>query len=191
MRRIFQAPAVVALSSLFLSSVAAAEGGGHGGEASFNPVIFQGLNLALLLGIIIYYSKAPMRRALQDRAAQVTKDIDEAGRLHAEATARLNDYEQKLAGLQAAADELLAEMKREGEAEKARLIAEAEADAERIRREAERLAENEITRARARLEAEIADQAIAAAERIIREKLGAPDHRRLAGEYLGKLEERA
>lgn len=179
-----------ALASAFLSSSALASGGGEA-HASFLPVIFQALNLAILIGLIVHYTKAPMRRSLQDRAAQVTRDIDEAARLHAEATARLNEYEAKLAGLNKAADELLAEMKHEGEVEKNRLIAEAEADAERIRREAERLVENEITRARARLEAEMADHAIAAAERIIREKLAAADHRRLAGEYLSRLEERA
>lgn len=177
-----------ALASAFVSSSALASGAG---EASFVPVIFQAVNLAILIGLIVHYTKGPMRRSLQDRAAQVTKDIDEAARLHAEATARLNEYEAKLAGLNKAADDLLAEMKHEGEVEKARLIAEAEADAERIRREAERLVENEISRARARLEAEMADHAIAAAERIIREKLAAADHRRLAGEYLSRLEERA
>lgn len=179
-----------AFASVLLASSALASGG-EGEHASFLPVIFQAVNLVILLGFIVHYTKAPLRRSLQDRAAQVTKDIDEAARLHAEATARLNEYEQKLAGLNQAADELLAEMKREGEAEKTRLIAEAEADAERIRREAERLVENEITRARARLEAEMADHAIAAAETIIREKLAAADHRRLAGEYLSRLEERA
>lgn len=186
MRSSFLLPALA--SALLTTSALASEGGA--GHASFLPVIFQGLNLAILVGILVHYTKAPLRRSLEDRAAQVTKDIDEAARLHAEATARLNEYELKLSGLNKAADELLAEMKREGEAEKSRLIAEAEAEAERMRREAERLVENEISRARARLESEMADQAIAAAERIIREKLGAADHRRLAGEYLSRLEER-
>jgi len=181
---------LAALPVMLSASAALASGGGHE-EASFAPVLFQAVNLAILLGIIVHYAKSPMRRSLEARSAQVTKDIDEAARLHAEASAQLKEYEAKLAGLQKAADDLMAEMRHEGELEKARLIAEAEADAERIRKEAERLAENEIARARARLETEIADQAVAAAERIIREKLGAPDHRRLTGEYLSRLEERA
>ncbi len=66
-----------ALASAFLSSSALAAGGGDG-HASFLPVIFQALNLAILIGLIVHYTKAPLRRSLQDRAAQVTRDIDEA-----------------------------------------------------------------------------------------------------------------
>ena len=179
-----------ATASLLAAGAAHASGGAQG-ESSFGPVIFQAINLAILLGIIVHYAKGPIRRSLHDRAAQVTKDIDEAGRLNAEAAARLKEYEERLAGLKEAADEIVAEMRREGEAEKARLIAEAEADAERIRKEAERAVSNEIARAKARLEQEIAAQSIAAAERIVREKLVPADHRRLAGEYLSRLEEHA
>lgn len=188
MRRFAVLPA---LGLTVLAQSAFAAGGGGHEDASFTPVIFQGLNLLILLGIIVHYAKAPLRRSLADRAAQVTRDIDEAARLHGEAEARLKEYEAKLASLQKEADDLLAEMKREGEHEKERLIADAKADAERIRREAERAAETEIARAKARLEAEIAQHAITAAERIIREKLQPADHRRLAGEYLSRLEERA
>lgn len=173
------------------AGAALASEGGEGGNDHLTAVVFQAINLAVLLFIIVKYAKDPMRRSLEARAAQVTKDIDEAARLNAEASARLKDYEGKLSGLQKAADDLLAELRHEGEAEKARLIAEAQADAERIRREAERAAETEIARVRARLETELAEQAIDAAGRIVREKLVPADHRRLAGEYLSRLEERA
>jgi F-type H+-transporting ATPase subunit b len=179
-------PFLPALGLTVLAQSAFAAGGGGHEEASFTPVIFQGLNLLILLGIIVHYAKAPMRRSLADRAAQVTRDIDEAARLHGEAETRLKEYEAKLASLQKEADELLAEMKREGEH---RLITEAQAESERIRAEAERAAENEIARARARLESEVVDLAITAAEQAIRNKLGPADHRRLTADYLGRLEE--
>ena len=109
--------------------------------------------------------------------------------MHAEAQALLDQYEEKIAGLEAATTDVVSSLRAQGEAEKERLIAEATSDAERIRRDAERAARNEFIRARERLEAEVIDLAIAAAEQAIREKLTPADHRRLTGEYLGRLEE--
>lgn len=175
-------PTFVAASTL-LSTPAFAAGGG------WSLVIFQAINLAILLFLLIKFAGGPINRGIRAKAERVEKDIAEATRLHAEAQAMLGEYEEKLAGLDARAEELLEQYRRDGEQEKARLIAQAETEAERIRREAERSAQNEIARARARLEAEVVDLAIDAAERAIRQRLGPAEHRRLTADYLGQLEE--
>ena len=56
-----------ALGLTVLAQSAFAAGGGGHEEASFTPVIFQGLNLLILLGIIVHYAKAPLRRSLADQ----------------------------------------------------------------------------------------------------------------------------
>jgi len=160
-----------------------------GGEAGWTMVLFQAINLAILLWLIVRYAGKPIAGALVRRSESVSKEIDEATRLHAEAQALLDQYEEKIAGLEAATTDVVSSLRAQGEAEKERLIAEATSDAERIRRDAERAARNEFIRARERLEAEVIDLAIAAAEQAIREKLTPADHRRLTGEYLGRLEE--
>ena len=63
------------------------------------------------------------------------------------------------------------------------------ADPNDIRRDAERSAGQEFLRLQARLEAEVVERAIDAAEQAIREKLTPADQRRLVGDYLTRLEE--
>ncbi len=172
---------------LLLSSPVHASGDG---EPGWTMVILHAVNLAILLFLIIKLAGKPIRHALEARADSVGKDIEEAARLHAEAKAMLEDYEAKIASLEAEKTEIIEGLRAQGEAEKARVIEEAKADAERIRRDAERGAQNELERARETLEAEVVERAIEAAEQVIREKLTPADHRRLTGDYLSALEER-
>lgn len=173
---------LVAASTL-LTTPAFAAGGG------WTMVVFHLINLAVLLWLLVRYAGPAINRGVRGKAEHVEKDIAEATRLHAEARAMLTEYEEKLAGLDARTTDLIEQYRRDGEAEKARLIAEAETEADRIRAEAERAAQNEIDRARARLEAEVVDLAIAAAEEAIKSKLGPAEHRRMTADYLGQLEE--
>lgn len=177
-----EAAALVA-TTLLLSSPAHAAGGG------WSLIIFQAINLAILLFLLVKYAGKPLNRAIKAKAERVEKDIAEARRLHEEASAMLAEYEEKLAGLDGKAEELLEQYRQDGEQEKARLIAAAEAEAARIKSEAERSAKNEIDRARARLEAEVVDLAVEAAEQAIKDRLTPVDHRRLTADYLGQLEE--
>ncbi len=160
-----------------------------GGDPGWTMIILHAVNLVILLWVIYHFAGKPIAKALVDRAESVSKEIDEASRLHEEAKGLLEQYETKLAGLEAATTEILEGFRTQGEAEKQRLVEEAKNDAERIRRDAERSAQNEYARARERLEAEVVDLAIAAAEKAIRDKLTPADHRRLTGEYLSRLEE--
>jgi F-type H+-transporting ATPase subunit b len=177
-------PFALVVASLAVSSVAqAAEGGG------WATVAYHAINFAILAAAVVYFAKRPIARALEARADGIAKDIDEASRLHAEARQMLDEYEAKIGKLEAEKAELLETYRREGEAEKARMVEEAKAEAERIRREARRSAENELSRARERLEAEVIDLAIASAEKAIAEKMTPADHRRLTADYLSRLEE--
>jgi len=174
----------VALATFLLSVTANASEGGGWGRVGFHAV-----NLAILLGLIVKFSRKPLQSFLNNRARRVTEAIEEAARLQAEARARLDEYEARLGELQTASDAVLAEFREAGEAEKARLITEARAEAGRVRAESERQARNEIARARARLEGELVDRVIEAAARVIEEKMTPADQRNLAAEYLKQLEQ--
>ena len=123
------------------------------------------------LAIMAYYKvPALIAKALDDRAAAIRKELDEARRLRDEAQNLLNDYQKKYrnAGLEA-----------ESIIEQARGAAEAYAKetraslAESLDRRT-RQAEEKIARAEAQAVDEVraaaVDTALAAAERILREK---------------------
>lgn len=171
-------------STLLASPALAADDGG-----GWSKIIFHAINLSLLLFIIVRFSRAKVKLALEEKANRVTHEIDEATKLHTAARARLDEYERKVAGLEADIATIKAEYKAQGESERDRIIAEAKVEAERIRRDAERSAAQEFQRLQARLEVEVIDRAIDAAEKAIAEKLTPADQRRLVADYLTRLEE--
>ncbi|MGK0362329.1 MAG: F-type H+-transporting ATPase subunit b [Bradymonadia bacterium] len=168
---------------LLLSSPAYAEGGG------WMTMVWHAVNLVILLVLIVKFAGKGVKAGLAARAEAVTQEIDDASALHAQAQTMLTEYESKMVGLQAELDTIRAQYTTQGEAEKARLIAEGEAEAARIKADAERAAQNEFTRARARLEAELIDRAVDAAEDLIKARMTPADQRRLTAEYLSRLEE--
>ena len=171
-----------------LPTAIAAGGGGKTGWDAWSTVVFQGLNLIVLLWLIAKFAGPPVRSALDNRSKRISRDIDEAARLHEEAKALLSEYETRLAGFNAQAEEILADSRSLGQAERDRIIADAEAEAARIKTEAERVAASDRQRALERLEAEIVDEAIAKAEAIISAKLTTDDHHALVTDYFGQLE---
>jgi F-type H+-transporting ATPase subunit b len=170
------------------TSWAAGSGDAASGWDAWKMVVYQAINLVVLLAIIVKFAGPTVRNALKGRAERVTQDIDEAAALHAEAKKMLDEYSEKLSGFEAQRNELLAEFQAMGEAERDRIITGAHAEAERIQNEAARVAENESNRAKERLESEIVDLAIEQAEQIIQSKLSEDDHTRLVTEYFGQLE---
>ena len=175
---------------VLISGAAFAAGSGEvkTGWDAWSTNVYHLNNLVILLALIAKFAGPNIKNGLKSRAERVGREIDEAAALHAEAKEILAEYNEKLAGFEAQRIELLDEFKAMGAAERDRIIAAAKIDAERIRNEAKRVAENEAARAKAKLESEIVDRAVASAQSAIREQLNEDDHRRLVADYFGQLE---
>ena len=87
--------------------------------------------------------------------------------------------------------EALDAIRKEAEAEKARIIAAAEEQAQRLKLDAEKQIAAEIERARLELKRGVAEAAVAAAEQILQKQIGADDQRKMAEKYVASLEKRA
>ena len=129
------------------------------------------LGLAVFVGILLYL-KLPgkLTAALDQRAAKIKSDLDDARRLREEAEALVADYRKKHGEAAAEAEAIVAQAKREAEA----LSQEARAriDDYVIRRT--KAVESRIAQAEAQAVAEVRSQAIdvatAAAARLLAEK---------------------
>jgi F-type H+-transporting ATPase subunit b len=177
--------APAAILALAPSVAFAATGGEQGGGWTF---FWQVLNLALLVGVLVWFGRAPVRQYFSDRRHRVRESLDSSARLLAEAEARLADWQQKLARLD---DEIAATRETTrllAEAERERIVAEASASAERIRRDAGLAVEQEVRRARTMLRAEAAELALELAGRLLREELTADDRERLVAEFVERIE---
>jgi F-type H+-transporting ATPase subunit b len=126
--------------------------------------------LAFLLILAYYNVPKLIAKALDDRAAGIRRELDEARRLREEAQALLADYQKKHRNAGQEAEAIIEQARRESEAfaaETRRSLAET---LERRRKQAE----DKIARAEAQavedVRAAAVDMAIAAAEKILRDK---------------------
>ena len=121
-------------------------------------------------------------KSLDDRAANIKAELDEARRLKDEAAALLAEYQRKRQQAEGEAQEIIAGAKAEAD----RLAVEAKAKIEEFVARRTKMAETKIAQAEAQATADVraaaADAAIAAAEKI----LTAETKGKLAGELIAK-----
>nr|A9GHS2.2 RecName: Full=ATP synthase subunit b; AltName: Full=ATP synthase F(0) sector subunit b; AltName: Full=ATPase subunit I; AltName: Full=F-type ATPase subunit b; Short=F-ATPase subunit b [Sorangium cellulosum So ce56] len=148
------------------------------------PFLASVLNFGLLALIVVRFGRKPIAEALKKRKQTITQELDNASRLKQEAELRLEEYEDKLTRLEETLAELKAEHAAQAEVEKAHVLAEAEQRRVRMRRDAEFRAEQELKAARAMLLQEAVQNAVVAAEELLRQRIGQQDLDRVNEDYL-------
>ncbi len=126
------------------------------------------LGFFVFLGLMGYLGVHRMlAKSLDDRAARIKAELDEARKLKDEAAALLADYQRKRQEAESEAQEIIDGAKAEAE----RLAAEAKSKVEEFVARRTQMAETKIAQAEAQAAAEVraaaADAAIAAAEKIL------------------------
>ena len=162
-------------------------GAGHEAPFSGKTFMWQMLNFAALLFLLIKFGGPAVKKALQARHQQIKTDLASAAESRAAAQARFEHQEKRLAALESEIATIRAGIKQEAEAEKARLITMAEDRARRIREESEFIIEQQVKQAEEDLRREVAAQAVALAEKIVRAQLGAQDQARLVDTFVGDV----
>ena len=130
-----------------------------------------GVAFFVFLVILVYYKVPGMiAKALDERADAIRRELDEARRLREEAQKLLADYQAKHLNVGAEADAIVDLARREAEA----LAHETRASLKDTLERRTKLAEEKIARAEAQaldeVRASAIDAAVAAAERLLREK---------------------
>jgi F-type H+-transporting ATPase subunit b len=178
--------AAAAAVTLAAPALALAGEGGHD-DGVTKMAIFHAINLIALVGVVVYFVRKPLGEMLTQRKLQITKDLEEAKRLHEEARGLLERYDAQLRSLDAERSQVLAEYRQMGETERDRIVADAQRQAEKIRTDAEQTVQNEIRKAREALEAEVVQIAVGMAEERLKERLDAGAQARLLDAYLEDL----
>lgn len=129
------------------------------------------VSFIIFCGILVYLKvPAVIAKALDERAAGIRRELDEARRLREEAQALLSDYEKKHRNAADEAQAIVDTARREADA----IAAEMRANLKETLTRRTKLAEEKIARAEAQavddVRAAAVERAIAAAERILREK---------------------
>ena len=162
--------------------LAASEGG--------NPVVEVGaklLNFGILVGILVYFLRAPIAAHLVARSAQIRQDLVTAAEMRAAATAQLADIEKKMQELPAELEALKRQGAEDVKAEQARIAHAAADERARLLDQTRREIDMRMRIARRELTEHAAALAVGVAETRIRRTITADDQIRLVDRYATQL----
>jgi F-type H+-transporting ATPase subunit b len=179
---------VVVLSVLFAAGAvwASSEGGGSGLDKT-KDLIWRTMNFVVLAGALIFLLRKPIAQALEARRQGIRDQLDDLEKQKQEAEKQLAEYKTKLSRLEQEVGAIVAEYVKQGEALKEKIIEEAKASAEKLQDLAKKNIEHEFDKAKQELRAEVADQAVAMAEALIKKNVNDEDQNRIIDEYLTKV----
>lgn len=178
---------VVAVLFAFGSVWASSEGGGEGGLNKTKDLLLRIMNFGVLVGVLIFLLRKPMAKGLESRRQGIKDQLGDLERQKQEAEKQLAEYKQKFGRIDQEVEKIVAEYVRQGEAAKAKILEEAKAAAEKLQEQAKKNIEHEFQAAKQQLKAEMAEQAVAMAEQIIKKQIKDEDQDRIIDEYLTKV----
>lgn len=174
----------IALALLTPATALAAEG--HGFVWSEHGLYI--IDFLVLVFIIVWFARKPMKGWLEERARLVQHEIEEARKLRLAAQERLQEYEKRLSALEEEQKKILGEFVAAGERERDRIIREAEQTALKMVADAERRIGQEGKRLQEALEHEAVELAIGMSETVIRQRLKPDVQQRMITDFIAGLE---
>ena len=69
-------------------------GPAHAAAGGVMDLVFQWVNFALLLGVIVYFARKPIQSFFADRRTQIANDLEESARLLEAAETRYADWQR-------------------------------------------------------------------------------------------------
>ncbi len=146
------------------------------------------VNFIALMIILVKFAAKPLGNTLSGRRKAIAGEIDELEKRKAEAEKSYNEFQSKLATVEADIDKIVERAVAQAEVEKKKILEKAEAAADELKRSAEQAVANEVAEARMMLREEVAEKAATMAEEIIKKNLKAADQKVIIENYLAGVE---
>lgn len=151
--------------------------------------LYRLLNFSIVVAILVYFLKKPIRNALSGRRDDIEKALAEAKKAKEEAEAKFAEYDKKLAQATQEIANISASIRKEAEREKQKIIDNAREQAAKIEQDAEKAAALEVAKARLSLQREAVQLAVGVAEDLLKKNFTKDDDSRLIDEYMQKVGE--
>jgi len=180
-------------SSLFgLMLLSEGAAGAPSSPFEVNPglMVWTLLSFGILFVLLWKFVLPQLLQATEAREKKIQQQLEEAERLNAEAKASIVEQQKLLGDARAQASSILAETKAISERERANAAEKARAEAEELLARARREIGAEKDRAKDELRREAVDIALAAAGKLIEQKLDAEADRKIVVSFLTSLEKR-
>jgi F-type H+-transporting ATPase subunit b len=178
------------MALLSLLAVAAEEGGGDISPFAVNFGIFfwTWVVFGILLFVLWKYAFPAILKATEDRERAIAKQLDEASKANTDAKAMLDENRRLLAEARSQSQAMMADAKLASEKERTSAIEKTRHEAEELLARARREIGAERDKAVADLRREAVDLSLAAAGKLIGQRLDASTDRALVEGYLASLE---
>ena len=164
---------------------------GHTGEEQHGESAwaFAGklFNFAVLVGLLVYFLRTPIRDYLANRGTQIRNDLVTAAAMKEDAARQITEIDAKLKQLPGELDALRARGQREIAAEQTRIEQAAVAERDRLLEQTRREIALQLRAARRELVSHAADLAVQVARERIRARMTSEDQRRLVDRYLEQV----
>ncbi|MFN2354868.1 MAG: F0F1 ATP synthase subunit B [Desulfopila sp.] len=166
---------------------AAGDAGGSLSADKLTDLFWRVVNFAALMIILVKFGAKPIASGLAGRQKKIKDSIEDLESRRDKAEKTYREFEAKLAGMEKEIDTIVDKAVAQAEIEKAKILEKAEKSAADMKRQAEMAVHNEIMEARRKLKNDIADQATAMAEELIRKNLTSDDQVKIIEDYLDKV----
>ncbi|HMB15417.1 MAG TPA: F0F1 ATP synthase subunit B [Pelovirga sp.] len=151
--------------------------------------LYRLLNFSIVVAILVYFLKKPIRNALSGRREDIENALAEAKKVKEEAEAKFAEYDKKLDQATQEIAAISASIRKEAEMEKQKIIENAREQATKIEQDAEKAAALEVAKARISLQQEAVQLAVGVAEDLLKKNFTKDDDSRLIDEYMQKVGE--
>jgi len=145
------------------------------------------VNLALLLGVLVYFLKDSVRNFLVERKGSIRSEIDHAQHTISEAKKKHEEYAEKLKGIEDEINNIKDSIVKQGGIEREEIVKHANLASENIKKEAQETIQFEARRAKQEIQSEVVTLALAIAERVIKENLSEPDKQRFVDDFTNNV----
>jgi F-type H+-transporting ATPase subunit b len=182
------------MTSLLLLVPALALAAGNGEHhadsgALIKDFAYRCFNFALMIGLLVYFVRKPIRNALRNRREEIEKTLADAQAAKEAAEAKYREYSAKLEKATEEIAAISASILREGELERDKILESAREMSAKIQQEADAKASNAVASAKAELREEAARLAVELAEDMLKKEFSSNDQKRLVDEYMQKVGE--
>ena len=152
-------------------------------------VIFQILNLLLLMVLFKKYLFKPVMEILEKRQAEIEGHYQEAQQAETDAKAMKADYESKMAGARQEADRVIKTATESANAMSASIVEDARTQADQIKRRAQTEIDLERRRAFDEVKGELSGIALDIASQVIEREVNEKDHEAFIDEFIKNVGE--
>ena len=150
-------------------------------------LIAQAINFLFLVFVLAKFAYKPLAKMMEERKNKIASDLEAAEKARTDAEAIQKECAEKLAAARQEAAAIIAEATKDAEALREKAVAETRAEQAKIVDDAKVAIANDKKAAMDDVRAQVVDLAMAAAGKIIGQKLGTDEDKRMAGEIVDSV----